>query len=156
MILNWMAYAALCAALFGLAAASVDSLFAGRRRARRGVWIAAIAASILVPIALPFLSLIGKTPVASTPVTAVQETSGDGRSASINVDLIVLGIWGVASSIFAVSTSRRSSANYACTQTLPHRNDRRARRIRLAGFRPGRGRSAPSSHRRAGVDARPR
>ena len=34
MILHWMAYAALCAALFGLAAASVDSIFGAWRRAR--------------------------------------------------------------------------------------------------------------------------
>ena len=62
MILHWMAYAALCAALFGLAAASVDSIFGGWRRARRGVWIAAIGASIFVPLALPFLSSIGDAP----------------------------------------------------------------------------------------------
>ena len=62
MILHWMAYAALCAALFGLAAASVDSIFGGWRRARRGVWIAAIGASIFVPLALPVLSSIGAAP----------------------------------------------------------------------------------------------
>jgi len=103
MILNWMAYAALCAALFGLAAASIDSLFAGRRRARRGVWIVAIAASIIVPVALPFLSSMRKLPVAPALVAEVQQTSASVAPASTSFDVVVLVLWGLASLLFALS-----------------------------------------------------
>jgi hypothetical protein len=90
MILHWMAYAALCAALFGLAAASVDSIFGAWRRARRGVWIAAIGASIFVPLALPFFSSIGAPPVTPAPVALAQEATASVR---IERHVIVLSLW---------------------------------------------------------------
>jgi len=101
MILHWMAYAALCAALFGLAAASVDSIFGAWRRARRGVWIAAIGASILVPLALPVLSSIAGAPATPAPVAAAPGASASVASSSVSADVVVLSVWGAASFVFA-------------------------------------------------------
>ena len=101
MILHWMAYAALCAALFGLAAASVDSIFGALRRARRGVWIAAIGASILVPLALPVLSSIAGAPATPAPVAAAPGASASVASSSVSADVVVLSVWGAASFVFA-------------------------------------------------------
>jgi beta-lactamase regulating signal transducer with metallopeptidase domain len=101
MILQWMAYAALCAAIFGLAAASVDSILAGRRRARRGVWMTAIGASVLVPLALPLLLSSTAEPTAPTASNTIQETSPVVAAASVSVDVVVLSVWGLTSLVFA-------------------------------------------------------
>jgi len=103
MILQWMAYAALCAALFGLAAASVDSMFAGWHRARRGVWITAIGVSVLVPLVLPVLSSIAATPTPAAATIAVQETTAAVTASPVRVDVIVLCVWALASVLFAAS-----------------------------------------------------
>ena len=154
MILHWMAYAALCAALFGLAAASVDSIFGGWRRARRGVWIAAIGASIFVPLALPVLSSIGGAPATPAPVATVQDASASVASSLAErrrrrVEPVGRGVVRLRR-----SSSHRPPSYDARAQTLPRRHNRRSRGVRLAGLWSGRRRATSSSHRRARVDAR--
>ena len=101
MILHWMAYAALCGALFGLAAACIDRIFADWRHARRGVWLTAMIASTVVPFAVPLRSSQDAPPaspagIVSAPAAAVGEAALESRS----IDIIVLSVWGTASLLF--------------------------------------------------------
>jgi beta-lactamase regulating signal transducer with metallopeptidase domain len=100
MILQWMAYAALCTALVGLAATCVDGIVGGWRRARRWVWLAAMLASTVVPLTLP---LVART-VNTTPAQAVgasRDASASPPASSVNLDVVVLSMWAAASLVFA-------------------------------------------------------
>jgi beta-lactamase regulating signal transducer with metallopeptidase domain len=104
MILEWMAYAALCAALVGLAARCIDGVFASMHRARRGIWIIAIAISTVIPFALP---LRAHKPTAA-PQSVISDNSAptagtvSNAPSSNRTDVIVLTIWALASGAFAV------------------------------------------------------
>src|SRR4051812_46835649 len=50
MIATWMLYCALCAAWLGAVAALVERVLLAARRPIRGVWVAATACSLLVPL----------------------------------------------------------------------------------------------------------
>jgi beta-lactamase regulating signal transducer with metallopeptidase domain len=114
MILQWMAYAALCAALIGLAALSVDGVAGSWRRARRGVWMSAMAASTLVPLVVPALSRAraatpsaqstNATSTAGATSVATQSQASNNLSNNIsnNVDVVVLSVWAAASFLFAL------------------------------------------------------
>jgi beta-lactamase regulating signal transducer with metallopeptidase domain len=102
MILPWMAYAALCAALFGLAAAAVDGIAASWRRSRRGVWVAGMCASIVVPLVLPLMSAGRTSPALTSPGAAAINGQTVATHSSTNVDVVVLTVWGTASLVFAL------------------------------------------------------
>jgi len=115
MMLQWMAYAVLCAALIALGAWSVDHVFASLRRPRRIVWIIAIGASVVGPVAL------SSRPQPSSAATGSLQTAGVGDAgavtasapASNRVDVAVLVAWALASGIFAlvlVVAHRRTTA----------------------------------------------
>lgn len=115
MILPWMAYAALCAALIALGAWSVDRVFASLRRPRRMLWIVAIGASVLVPIAL---SMRPRSPSTGpqTPKTAdvsASRPAAESAPASNRVDVVLLASWALASGVFAlmlIVAHRRTTA----------------------------------------------
>ncbi len=121
MMLRWMAYAALCTALIALTAWSLDHVFAALRRPRRLLWIAAIAASVIAPLAL---SLRPHAPVASPSTPAIQVAPNAGPenvSASNRADVALLSIWALASTAFAlvlvVAHRRTTAALETCRQT---------------------------------------
>jgi beta-lactamase regulating signal transducer with metallopeptidase domain len=104
MILQWMAYAALCAALIALVAWSVDHLLAALRRPRRILWLAAIAASVLMPIALslrPHMLSAGPQPAPSADVVA-PDASAETTPDSNRADVVLLSAWALASGVFAL------------------------------------------------------
>jgi beta-lactamase regulating signal transducer with metallopeptidase domain len=98
MMLQWMAYAALCAALFAGAAACVEYVCASHHRARRGVWLVAIVLSVIVPIASPARNVS----VAAPAIMATVPTMSDAPAAQPpQIDLVVLTAWATASLLFA-------------------------------------------------------
>lgn len=101
MMLQWMAYAALCAALFAAAAACVERVCASHGRARRGVWLAAIALSVIVPVSLPWtargISVAVPVALANSPLDNAASTSPQLPQA----DIIALTAWATASVLFA-------------------------------------------------------
>lgn len=100
MMLQWMAYAALCAALLAAAAACIERVCAIQGRARRGVWITAIVLSVIIPIASPLIArnISGAAPafVAGVPFDAA--TARAVQPAQI--DIIALSAWATASLLF--------------------------------------------------------
>ncbi|HTE44043.1 MAG TPA: M56 family metallopeptidase [Gemmatimonadaceae bacterium] len=102
MMLQWMAYAALCAALFGAAALCIERVFAGGRRGRRGIWMTTMLISIVVPAALPFAvtpsvarSLVSADASAQSPFEKVSSARAP------QIDGVVLTAWATASLLFA-------------------------------------------------------
>jgi beta-lactamase regulating signal transducer with metallopeptidase domain len=127
-MIQWMAYAALCAALIGAAAACVDGLLAAWHRARRGVWISAIVASCIVPLCLPFVVSLRNEARPTAPASATNvasETPASGApaesSAPERLDLALLSAWAAASAALAIAL------------LIAHRRTRTS----LAGCRPG-------------------
>jgi len=123
MILQWMAYAALCAALIGLAAWPVDHLLAALRRPRRIVWIIAIATSVVAPIALslrPHAAPAEPQRVPSADVAA-PEAPVVTAPASTRIDVVLLSSWALASGVFAlvllVAHRRTTAALQHCRRT---------------------------------------
>ncbi|MEP6491545.1 MAG: M56 family metallopeptidase [bacterium] len=101
MMLQWMAYAALCAALFGVAAVCAERVFAASGLARRGVWVTTMVLSVVVPAAL---AVAARSTVASSAgvASAVAESSSLPAAQSHRVDIVVLAAWAAASLLFAV------------------------------------------------------
>jgi beta-lactamase regulating signal transducer with metallopeptidase domain len=99
MMLQWMAYAALCAALFAGAAACVEYVGASHHRARRGVWAVAIVLSVIVPIASPVRSVGTAAPALLTEVAVASAPSPNPQPAQL--DIIALTAWATASLLFA-------------------------------------------------------
>lgn len=129
MILTWMAYAALCAALIALAAWCVDGVFASMRRARRIVWIIAIGASSVAPLALPFRphSTVTASQAAANNMAASLAGAVTPAPSSNRIDLVVLSVWAIASGGFALvllMAHRRTTAAL-----------KRCRRATVAGTR---------------------
>ena len=124
MMLQWMAYAALCATLIALAAWSVDHLLAALRRPRRMLWILAIAASVLAPIALSLRPHAPSIPPQTTTRradVAAPEPAAAGPTASNRADIVLLASWALASGVFALVlliAHRRTTAALAhCRET---------------------------------------
>jgi beta-lactamase regulating signal transducer with metallopeptidase domain len=105
MILRWIAYAALCAALIGVAAACVDSVLAAFRRARRGLWISAMAASCIAPLALPFATHASTAPQRRTAsvASALPNVDTNGQATTHTLDVILLAAWAATSFAFALT-----------------------------------------------------
>ena len=101
MMLQWMAYAALCAALFAAAAACVERVCASHGRARRGVWLAAIALSVIVPASLPWtargISVAVPVVMANTPL----DNAASATRQLPQADIVALTAWATASLLFA-------------------------------------------------------
>ena len=156
MILQWMAYAALCAALFAGAAACIERVCASHHRARRGVWLAAIVLSVVVPVASPLTarSLGSAAPAALAEVPVTNETSPAVQSSQL--DIIALTAWATASLLFAtlllVAHRRTSRVLRSCRA----RRDRQSGGVHLAGLWARGGRRLSSSYRRPGMGARAR
>ena len=123
MILQWMSYAALCAAVIALGAWSLDHLLAALRRPRRTVWIIAIGASVLVPLALswrPHRPSVGPQP-AQSAVIGAPESGAEPAPASRRADVVLLSSWALASGVFAlvllIAHRRTTAALEHCRRT---------------------------------------
>ncbi|MET0395986.1 MAG: M56 family metallopeptidase [Longimicrobiaceae bacterium] len=106
MILTWMLYCTLVAALLGLGAAALERALGALGGATRGAWAAAILLSAAFPVALPRLMELRAAPVASGAAGAVGESGAprigapaapSGPTALEAADLLLLPAWGLAS-----------------------------------------------------------
>lgn len=96
MIVTWAGYAMLCTAAVGACAACAEHLLAHRRYPRRALWIGAMAASVLAPIAISWNAapaLGGETAIAATaPVSGARQAN----RMPVDLDRIALTLWAVA------------------------------------------------------------
>ncbi len=101
MILPWMLYAAAVALLLGVAAACAETVARARGWPVRGVWMAALLGSVLLPVAA---ALLPATPFRSVeahgsapPAAEAAEPSTLLARAALAADPWLLGAWGLAS-----------------------------------------------------------
>jgi len=122
MILQWMAYAALCTALIALTAWSIDHVLAAMRRPRRMLWIVALGASVVAPLAL---SLRPHAPSPSAPSSPTFDVTPGAASENVptsnRADLVLLSFWAAASTAFAlilvIAHRRTTAALQTCRRT---------------------------------------
>jgi beta-lactamase regulating signal transducer with metallopeptidase domain len=122
MILQWIAYAALCSALVAVTAWSIDHVFAAIRRPRRMVWIVALGTSVIAPVALALRPHAPSPSAPSAPgIAAAPSAAPESASTSNQADLVFLSFWAVASSAFAlvlvVAHRRTTAALRTCRKT---------------------------------------
>jgi len=107
MIASWMVYALVVGGLVTIAALALDRALAARGRATRGVWVVAIALSVLIPIvgAIPGGVLTRSASRQIVPFTitvaapqAIVITGGSTSRAAI-VSRALFALWGAASAL---------------------------------------------------------
>ena len=100
MILVWMLYATVLAALFGGAAMALETLFAARGRPRRAVWIAAIIGSLTWPavaaLARSALPTARLAPIVVTPLNSSMARASTFVSRARSMDTLLLSAWSIA------------------------------------------------------------
>ena len=111
-IASWMLYTLAVGALVTVAAFALDRARAARRRARRGVWVAAIALSIVLPIVgtIPRDALLQSHGRQVIPfgitVTAPIVVTPDASDRARLVNLVLLALWAGASLVLLVRLAR--------------------------------------------------
>lgn len=113
MIASWMLYALAVGGLLTIAAFALDRGLAARGRATRGVWSAAMALSILIPVfgAIPrdlFTRSLGR-PVVPFTITVAAPTvvvTADATSRALIVNVTLLALWAGASALLLLRLAR--------------------------------------------------
>jgi len=81
-MMEWMAFAAAVAALAGVAALATERALRLFRLPTRGVWLVAMAASLVLPLALPRPAQVEAGPAAASMAGSAMDARAGGRTAA--------------------------------------------------------------------------